>query len=136
MDGTLKISLKQGSELRNFVRVLPKLFQNVRILFVPISYEVWTSCLLVVGTKTGGGSFHRRKKQLSKVGPYMKPAAERGLANSGIEEMTAKVTIFRRKTDGKPRDLASSLLSLGVRWSAVLTYSGPYVYRYSKLGSH
>lgn len=88
----------------------------------------------MVCTSTGGGSFHRRKKQLSVVGPY-KPAAERGLANSGIEEMTARVTIVRRETDGKPRDLASSLLSLGVRWIAVLTYSGPYFHRYSTLGS-
>ncbi len=68
------------------------------------------------------------------VGLY-KPAAERGLANSGIEEMTARVTIVRRETDGKPRDLASDLLSLGVRWSTILTYSGPYVHRYSMLGS-
>lgn len=60
------------------------------------------------------------RKQLSVVGLYVKPAADREWANNGIEEMTAGATIARREVNDKPRDPASGLLSLEVGWSAVL----------------
>ncbi len=57
VDGTFKIPLKQDSELRSFVRGLPKLFQNVRILFVPFPMKRGRDVFLWYVLVPGEGRF-------------------------------------------------------------------------------